>query len=208
MAIFDRKDTTKMVRDEYLTARGFIRRQQWTAPVAADPDRVLNDQATSSSVITTVTSFVAQPDFPRNVTITPGGTTADVPAGDITVTGTNIRDEVITEALTLAANASTLKAGLKAFKTVTSIVFPIQDGAAATYDVGIADVLGLDRAILGDTVLAVTADGVYETTRPTVVANANVESSTMDPNTAADAAVDFVSYYITQELTDKDSTTT
>jgi len=198
----------RKIGGEFQSDKGYIRRQVWTDRVATDDNRLLSNQATSDSVITTVVSFLAQPDFPRNITITPGGTTADVPAGDIVVTGTNIRGEVISETFTLTADQTAEDTGLKAFKTVTSIIFPIQDGAGATYDVGIADVLGLDRMMVGDEVILATIDGTFETTRPTVVASASaIESNTIDPNTALDGSKDLVAVFVTKELTAKVGTT-
>lgn len=189
---------------ERQTSFGYLRRQTWTDPVAIDADRILNDQATSASVVTTVTSFLAQPDFARKITVTPGGTTTDVPAGDVTITGTNIRDEEITDTITFAANATAAGSTTKAFKTVTEIEFPIQDGAGATYDVGVSDALGLDRCMNGDEVVLVTIDGVQETTRPTVTANStDVSKNTIDSNTALDASVDVVVAFFSTEKTNK-----
>ena len=154
---------------------------------ASDADGILNDQATSASVVTTVTTFLAQPPYPRNLTITPGGTTADVPAGNVTVTGTNYANEVISEDFAFLANATAATVGAKAFKTVTSIVFPIQDGAAATYDVGFGEKLGLPFKSAYNAVLGATFDGVRETTFPTVTLSASaLESNTIDLNSSLD----------------------
>jgi hypothetical protein len=106
------------IAGEVQSGFGYLRRQKWTNPILADVDRLLNDQASSNTVVTTVTSFLAQPDFPRNITITPGGTTTSVPAANVVVTGTNIRDEVITESILLTENGSSLVSGAKAFKTL------------------------------------------------------------------------------------------
>lgn len=201
-------DKSKRIVGETLSAFGYLRRQKWTNPVAVDADRLLNDQATSNSVITTVTSFLAQPDFARKISVTPGGTTNDVPAGDVTITGTNIRDEVITDVCTFAANATTIQSTLKAFKTVTSIVFPIQDGADATYDVGVIDALGLDRCMSANEVLRCTMDGTIEATLPTVTFSAtDIALNTIDPNTALNAALDPAVVYIATELTSRKQTT-
>jgi hypothetical protein len=161
----------------------------WEDPIAADADRLLVDEATSASAITTSTTFVAQPDVARNIEVLPGGTTADVPAGDVTINGTDIEGNVISEAVTFAANATTKQVTAKAFKTVTSVVFPIQDGAGATYDVGIGDKLGLtwaysalraDYAVLGTTL---------EGTLPTLAANVTTPSAnTVDLNSALDGS--------------------
>lgn len=208
MGFMNKNYGTQVDVGERQSTKGYIHRQKWTDAATADTDLLLNDQATSSSVITTVTSFLAQPDFPRNIVITPGGTTADVPAGDVTVTGTNIRGQVITEAFTFAANASSATTGNKAFKTVTSIVFPIQDGAAATYDVGTGVKLGLDRKYSEASVIDAFTDGVRETTAATVAVSASaVESNTVSTNTAPNGSRDFVVYTINTEVTNTPYTT-
>lgn len=185
-------------QDMKLATQAMLEKQTITAPVVADPNRLLSNQATSASATTSVTSFLANNDVCRNVTVTPGGTTADVPAGDITVTGTNYFGQTITEAITLTANQSTIASGLKAFCSVTSVVFPIQDGAAATYDVGVGDVLGLKRCMdsAGHVVFA-TLDGAYEGTRPTCVANATaIESNTCDINGTLDGSKDVEIFFV------------
>lgn len=187
---------------------GYIRRQKWTNPVAVDADRLKAAQATAQANTTEVTTFLAQPDFPRQITITPGGTTTDVAAGNITVTGTNIRGEAISEDVAIAANASSLVKTTKAFKTVTSVLFPAQDGDAATFDIGVNDALGLDRCMSGNEVLLATLDGAYEGTRPTVTFNAtDVSKNTIDPSTALNAALDLVVLYVATEVTSKKNTT-
>lgn len=194
---------------EVQSAFGYFRRQKISNAVVAATTRLKTGQATSASAITTVSSFTLQPDVPRTIGITPGGTTADVPAGDVTVNGTNIRGETISDTITFAANASTIGSTTKAFKTVTSVVFPIQDGAGATYDIGVNDKLGLDRCMEGDEVLYVTVDGVWETTRPTVTAHAtDVSKNTIDPNATLNGAKDLVVGFMSVERTAKNGSTT
>lgn len=183
---------------------GYLQRQAWTNAVATSATRLKTAQATSASVTTTVTSFTAQPDFARKIRITPGGTTADVPTGDVTIAGTNIRDEAITDTVTFAANDTGAQDTLKAFKTVTSVVFPIQDGAAATYGIGVSDALGLDRCMSEAAIVDCYIDGTRETTAATVTFNAtDVSKNTIDPNTALDAAKDLVAVFVATELTNK-----
>lgn len=119
------------------------------APALKDADRLLADQATSDSETTVVllASILAQPDVPRQLEILPGGVTADVPAGDIVVEGTDISGKVITENVTLLANQSSAEVSVLAFATVTKITFPIQDGAGATYDVGTGAKVGLPHIV-------------------------------------------------------------
>ena len=85
----DPADQLKQVVGERQSAFGYFRRQKISNPIAALATRLKTAQATSNSVTTTVTSFTAQPDVPRIVSVTPGGTTNDVPAGDVTVNGKN-----------------------------------------------------------------------------------------------------------------------
>lgn len=188
------------VANAFRAKNGWVQRQRILIPILADTDRLKAATATSSSVVTNITTFLAQPDVARNITLLPGGTTADVAAGSYVITGTNIRGEVITDTITIAANASTLQSGTKAFKTVTNVLLPIQDGAAATFEVGVGDVLGLDHCMIGNEVLAATLNGVYETTRPTVVAdNDEVEKNTVDINGTLDGAKDVVVVYMTKD---------
>jgi len=183
-------------RDLKPASQVMLERQTISDADLADDDGILNDNAGgSSAAAASVTSFLAQPDVPRNITITPGGTTTDVESCDIVVSGTNIKNASISETISFAANASTKVAGLKAFKTVTSIAFPANcesGGFAATWDVGWGDVLGLKNCMdsAGDVAWAVFNDA-YESTRPTCVADADeVEKNTCDINGTLDGAKD------------------
>ena len=158
--------------------------------IVADADALLADQATAADAVTTVTTFLAQPPFPRSITILPGGTTADVKAGNITVAGTNINDEAITEDVAILADAATAVETTKAFKTVTSISFIAQDGAAATYDVGFGDKLQFPFMSATNIVLDAYLDGVREATFPTVTLDADeIEKNTIDLSSALNGKV-------------------
>ena len=149
--------------------------------VIADADALLDGQATAADAVTVADEFLAQPPFARSITILPGGTTTDVAAGNITVDGTNINDEVITEDVAILANATTAVETVKAFKTVTKVTFPIQDGAGAVYDVGFGDKLCLPIMSAYNIVLEAMLDGVRETTFPAVVYDADeIEKNTID----------------------------
>jgi hypothetical protein len=196
-----RNENNNLLVNQVMARKGYIVSDEWTNVATASATLLKTGQATSASVTTTVTSFAAQPDVARNIVITPGGTTADVPAGDVVVTGTNTRGETITENFTFAANASSATTGSKAFKTVTSVVFPVQDGAAATYDIGTGVKLGLSRKMTADKYINGSCDGTYEATRATVAYSASaVESNTVTFNTAPNATRDYVANYISNEL--------
>lgn len=116
----------------------------WSAAQAAAPAVAVHAAITSngSTTVTTTTGFT-QPSCARNLVITPAGTTASVKAGNVTVYGTNMADEAISEAFAFLAAANSATTGAKAFKTVTSVVIPAQDGAGATFAVTTGAKLGL-----------------------------------------------------------------
>ena len=172
-----------------------IRRQTWTAPDAIVTDNILNGQLVTATSLT-FTTFAAQPDFARTLSLIAKTNATDVPAGDVTIHGTDIDDKVISDALTFTANLATAVNSVKAFKTVTSIVFPTPDGDTATWDLGILDALGLDERIQEDSILHSIIDGTVEGTRPTVVSSTTGKNlCTVDLDTALDGAKDVVCYY-------------
>jgi hypothetical protein len=185
-------------QDVKFPRQAVLEKQTFSIPALADDDLILNDQATSDSATTSVTSFLAQPDVCRALAILPGGTTADVPAGNVTVTGTNINGKVISETFAFLANASTVTNGVKAFCTVESIVFPVQDGAAATYSVGTQDKLGVRKCASNAGAYAWSVfNGAYETTRGVLTADADeVEKNLFDPNGTLDGAKDVELYFV------------
>lgn len=180
---------------------GALRQQLMVDVATASATALKSAQATSSSVTTTVTSFSAQPDVPRNLVITSGGTTADVPAGSVVVTGTDYRGAVITENFTFTADQAGAITGNKAFKTVTSVVFPIQDGAAATYNIGTGVKLGLMNKMSVASVIDAFIDGVRETTAATVAFSAtSLADNTVTTSTAPNGTRDIAVLFATTEL--------
>lgn len=125
-----------LYKDIKLATQNVMEYQIITAPIAESTTLYKTAQASSASVTTTVSTFNGQPDFPRNVTVTTGGTTNDCAAGNIVVTGKNIKNKVITESIAIEADQTGTVLGAKAFKSVSSILIPIQDGAACTYSFG------------------------------------------------------------------------
>ncbi len=162
---------------------------------AADTDAVhaaIVDDGTEQ----TITTGITNPPYPRNITATAGGTAGDIAAIQVTITGTNVDDEVITETLPAFTenNAGTVS-GSKAFKTVTEITVPAHDGNGATTAIGFGDLIGLDHALAANTVLFANHDGTRESTFPTVATDAaNVESNTVDLDTALDGSAVQIAY--------------
>lgn len=186
---------------EFQSSNGYLRRNAWAAPIAVSATVIKALTATSASVVTNFTTFSAQPDFARKASITPGGTTADVAAGSYVLTGTDIRDQVITDTLTFSANDTVKQVSLKAFKTVTNVLLPIQDGAGATFSVGVEDAFGLDRCMSEAAVVDAYVDGVRETTAATVTfSTTDISKNTIDPNTAMNATKNLSVMFIPTEL--------
>ncbi len=158
----------------------------------------------SSSVVLTVTTSITNPDIPRTLDVDPGGTLTDVPGATLTINGTNIWDETISEDYTLIENDGTIIAGTKAFKTVTSIVVPICDGAASTYLVQTADILGLSRQLDAPPIQSAvdaTSDGIFAADAgTTVVDNDEVEKNTYLPSDVPDGTSDYRIVYVTTDV--------
>lgn len=157
---------------------------------ALDADGILDGTTTSSSAATTITTFAAQPPYPRTITVVASdSTSAHVKADSTcTITGTNIKDQPISEVLTFEADQSTAEETAKAFKTITKIVFSKMDGAAK-FDVGWGDKLGLPFMFsVKPLCIAYQADAL-ETTSPTITIDDNeIEKNTIDLYTALDSA--------------------
>lgn len=163
-------------------------------PILTNATYVVASTTTPHTTGLNVTSFAHQPDVPRNLTVTPAGTTADVTACTVTVTGTNVFGKSITETFAISATQSTATTGNKAFRTVTSVSIPAACETGLNNDtswhVGVSTKLGLNRCLAqaGDFGHA-TFGGVKETTAPTIAADAtHVESNTAILNSALDGA--------------------
>lgn len=110
----------------------------------------------------TITNGITNPDVPRNLTITTGGTAADIAAGSVVITGTNIEGKVIAESFAMSDNLSGSVTGNLAFKTVSSVVFPAADGTGATISVGVGSKLGLNHRLVPNkaTILVIQDDAI------------------------------------------------
>ncbi len=138
----------------------------------------------------TVTSGITNPDVPRNVTATAGGTSGDIKAIQVIVTGTNADDKAISETLpAFTVNTAGTVTGSKAFKTITSIEIPAHDGTGATTAIGLGAKVGLGVCLSRNTVQAAYLGGALEGTAPTVaVSSSAIESNTATLNSALDGS--------------------
>lgn len=191
----------RQFQDMKLVTQQLIEKQTISNPNAASNTSLLNgDDGPTSAAAHTISSGFGSIDVPRNLTVTPGGTTAEVGGCDVTISGTNFFDSSISEAFTITENQSTTTTGDKAFKTITSVAFPAscEDSAfGATWSVGYGEKLGLKRCMgaAGDLVQS-SVDGVYESTRATIAFHVTqIEDNTADFNGTMDASADFDIYF-------------
>lgn len=163
---------------------------------AASATAVLGASATVVAG-TTITTGITNPDVPRNLTITTGGTTANIAAGSVVITGTNVEGAVITESFTMADNLNGSVTGNKAFKTVTSVVFPAADGTGATISVGTGAKIGLNHRLVPNySTIVVVQDNAVGGSNPAVQAapsasstnGGQVELNTVTPATTPDGS--------------------
>lgn len=152
---------------------------------------------TDTGVEVTVTTALTSPVVPRNITATAGGTAGDVKAIQVTINGTDMNGDALTEDLpAFTVNTTGTVVGSKAFKTVTSVVIPAHDGTGATTAIGTGAKLGLPRRMARNDVLAAYLAGVKEATDPTVAADAtNVSGNTVTLSTALDGTAVVVDSY-------------
>ena len=130
----------------------------------------------------------------RCVNVIFGGVATSLITSTVTIVGTNINGEAITEALTFIAGQTTASVGSKAFKSLTSVTYPAQAGAGATIAVGVNNKLGLSEYAVH--VVGATLNSVTETTAPTVAySQSDIESNTVDLNSALNGSDVHVTYH-------------
>lgn len=157
---------------------------QLTAAQAAtsDADGILDGTALTAAV-QTITTFLNDMPYARNITVVASAAATT----KITIHGTNLADDPISEELTL--NGTTPVVGAKAFKTITSIVLPIKTGTE-TVDIGWGEKLGLPFMMAAKPLAFATDDGVIESTAPVVTVDADeLEKNVIDLNTNMDGSV-------------------
>lgn len=189
-------------RDIKVPTQAMMEHQAWATPVIAVTNNLKNAASLTTGQANTISTFLLSgtPDYPRNITITTGGTTANVGACTAVVTGTNFFDQVKTENFTITSTQNGTTTGSKAFKTVTSVLFPsaCTTGSGVTMSIGVGNKLGMKRCtdMAGKYVFSIF-NSAYETTRGTMVGTtAAVESNTFAPNGTMDGAKQVDLYFI------------
>jgi len=180
---------------QFSQGRSRILSARYPSAAAASTNAILAATADAGEV--EAADLDAQPDVPRNITATAGGTAADVAAVSVVVHGFNVWGEPISETLpAFTVDTAGTVAGSKAFASITSVELPEHDDDGATVSIGYGDKLGLPVTLDRNTVVAVFVNGVKEATTGTVTFDADeVEKNTVDPSTALSGVDVIVDYY-------------
>lgn len=189
-----------MTSRQFHTGRSRVLTHTFGAP-ALGTNTAVHAAVTDTGVQQVVTTAITNPDVPRNVTATAGGTAADIKAISVVVAGTNIWGQAITETLPVfTVNTTGTVVGLKTFATVTSITIPAHDGLGATTAVGTAVTadlrLGLPATLSRKTFVNLFVDDVVDTIAASEVDSDEVEKNWVEPTTAANGTKVFtLDYY-------------
>lgn len=145
------------------------------APAANDNNSVMT-ALTDTGVTQTVTTGTSINGLavPRSLTATAGGTSGDIGAISVTVTGVNEEGISITEVLpAFTVNTAGTVQGTEIFKEVTSISIPAHDGTAATTSIGTGNLVGIGKRLKRNTMRNTYQGGTKETTDGTVTTNSS-----------------------------------
>lgn len=165
-------------------------------PNAADADGILAAAEAAAAAVELdednwVTTFDGKLDVPRQVSvIATTGTHGDIKKDDtVTVYGTNIADEPISEVFTFTAALATALVSAQAFKTVTKVIIGAST-VGVKFDIGWTDVLGLPFKLGALEQMALEyGAGALKTTPGTFTKDADVlAKNTYDPNTTLNSS--------------------
>jgi len=167
--------------------------QKWTAPDAPNDTGILASTALKSTV-QTITTGITQPDFPRILNVDSDSTDA---TGKVIITGTNIREEPISEEFTL--NGTTVVTGTKAFKSVKSIQLPVKAASESVF-VGTTDKLGLQEIPYSTSVIAEVSGNANDTGGVILTRDSDeIEKCVYDPTTQCDGNTNKMIAYLSEE---------
>ena len=201
-----------IIKNKYATYLGYgyaglfgVWAQRWLAPDAASATAVHAAVTLGNAVTTTVTTSITDPDFPRVLSIT-GAMTGGSLTGNVVITGTDIRGNSITD--TIALNNNGTVDGIKAFKTVTSILFPARVTSGDTVSIGISDKLGLEMIPYIAVAISAHHGATLEGTLPTITGHAtDISQCLADFNSACGADHDQHVVFYTADRPNKMSRT-
>ncbi len=184
----------------YNNTFGYTETQKKVA--AGTATAVLGSTTLSSTAATTVTTGFTDPDVPRALSLTVGGTAASVNSASVVVTGTNVEGKTITETFILTISTTGVINGTKAFRTVTQLDSPKMAGSGVTLTVGTLNALGVNHRLFNQntTVKVYSASTAYGAltlqAQPTVVASEDrVHTNTVTPATTPNGSTFLIIAY-------------
>lgn len=140
----------------------------------------------------TITTGITDPDAIRTLLVT--GNAAGI-TGDVVVTGTDIKDQPLSE--TFALNGTGTIIGTSAFKTVTSFTLPVETHAGTdAVEIGLGDNLGLPAVFSYNTILSTHFGGVKESVAPTLTMNAAIDKNVLLLDSALDGSEVKIYYHL------------
>lgn len=176
---------------------------EWTDAAAVSTTALLVATATTVAAQTVLAAAMtaggnaALLAYPRNLTFTTASTATDAPAS-VVITGTDINGAALSETLVLS-QAATTDVGVKAFKTVTSVVYGAGVGTGGTVAIGIGGKFGLSKAIKQriamPNVIQERAINAIVTTGTYVSASTSPPNGTYAPSAAPDGTKDYALTY-------------
>lgn len=181
--------------------QAYVALAEWTGAEAATASTTgVHAAVTDNGAEQVITTGFTNPPSARNITATAGGTAGDIKAVSVTIEGTDIEDNAISETLPpFTVDTAGTVVGSKAFKTVTKETIPAMDGTGATVSLGFGDKLGLATKLSRNTVIKgeTYLDNTREATDPTVaVSSSAVCSNTVDLNSALNGTAVAVYYLV------------
>lgn len=180
--------------------RSFLAHINIPKPLAADADIMADGIECTTGAeaeALVITTFAKQPDWPRNIIVTVAATTAaDIAAGNIVVKGLNFAGEEITETHAVTADTAAVFTGIIAFKEVTSVTVPVQDGETVTIDVGYGVIFGIPYKLYADELVIVKLFNKAVDTATVVADATDIEKNTVDMNGTPDGLKDIDLYVL------------
>lgn len=162
--------------------------------VTSTATNVLNaDAGDTTGLGATVTSFLAQPDYARNLVIQANSFSTNVAAGNVVVSGWDITGRPLTESFAFTSTQSTATTGVKAFAKIYSIVFPAESSPySATWNVGFGNKLGFKKCLDGTNMtLKTLTDGVDIAPSAITADSTVVSKNTLTPASAPNGSRDY-----------------
>lgn len=150
----------------------------------------------------TVTTGFTQPDVPRILAVTTGGTTADFAASTLTIVGVNVEGKTITDVLAISDNQAGQTVGSLVFKRITSVALNKADGTGGTFTIDTTNKLGLNHRLPANFSTIV----VIQDTQNDILTNNSVPTVQAAPS-SSNADGEFVEKNWVQPATAPDGTT-